>query len=167
MFDDIPPTGDDQSTPSHTPDPVDEPVSVGSGPESSGRDDDTSQPTSDTPSDSPSDPYSSETTPEPGTSSTDTIAAFLSDHDIGDLDEHDEELQVELPDELPILPLKDTVVYPSAVSPLGVGKERSIQLIDEVMRGSSLLVRLHGLFAYCAYRMELFRSLYRAWNASS
>jgi len=50
---------------------------------------------------------------------------------------------LELPDELPILPLKDTVVYPYAVTPLGVGKERSIRLIDEVMRGS----RLVGLVA--------------------
>src|SRR5215831_17523991 len=33
----------------------------------------------------------------------------------GDADEREEE-QVELPDELPILPLKDTVVYPSSVS---------------------------------------------------
>jgi ATP-dependent Lon protease len=47
--------------------------------------------------------------------------------------------RVELPDELPILPLKDTVVYPFAVMPLGVGKERSIRLIDEVMRGSRLV----------------------------
>jgi ATP-dependent Lon protease len=47
--------------------------------------------------------------------------------------------RVELPDELPILPLKDTVVYPYAVMPLGVGKERSIRLIDEVMRGSRLV----------------------------
>src|SRR5579872_2632893 len=55
----------------------------------------------------------------------------------------DETEHVELPDELPILPLKDTVVYPFAVMPLGVGKERSIRLIDDVMRGS----RLVGLVA--------------------
>ncbi|MGH2516403.1 MAG: LON peptidase substrate-binding domain-containing protein, partial [Ktedonobacterales bacterium] len=55
----------------------------------------------------------------------------------------DDSERVELPDELPILPLKDTVVYPFAVMPLGVGKERSIRLIDEVMRGS----RLVGLVA--------------------
>ncbi|MGO8950931.1 MAG: endopeptidase La [Ktedonobacterales bacterium] len=70
------------------------------------------------------------------------ITVLLSGHDASDLDDNDEERQVELPDELPILPLKDTVVYPSAVSPLGVGKERSIQLIDEVMHGGSRLVGL-------------------------
>jgi ATP-dependent Lon protease len=143
MFDDTSPTGDDQSTPSHEPDSVDEPVTGGSGSSSeSSEQDDTAPPLSNTPSDAASDPYSSETTPEPDTLTTDPITAFLSDHDVGDLEEHDEELQVELPDELPILPLKDTVVYPSAVSPLGVGKERSIQLIDEVMRSGSRLVGL-------------------------
>ena len=45
-----------------------------------------------------------------------------------------------IPDELPILPLKDTVIYPFAVQPLGVGQERSIHLIDEVMRGNRLVV---------------------------
>ena len=50
---------------------------------------------------------------------------------------------LELPDELPILPLKDTVVYPFAMIPLGVGKDRSIRLIDDVMRGS----RMVGLVA--------------------
>jgi ATP-dependent Lon protease len=58
-------------------------------------------------------------------------------------DGEEDENRIELPDELPILPLKDTVVYPSAVTPLGVGKERSIQLIDDVMRGP----RLVGLVA--------------------
>jgi ATP-dependent Lon protease len=50
---------------------------------------------------------------------------------------------LDLPAELPILPLKDTVIYPFATIPLGVGKDRSIRLIDDVMRGS----RLVGLVA--------------------
>ena len=49
---------------------------------------------------------------------------------------------IKLPSELPILPLRDTVVYPFAVTPLGVGRERSIRLIDEVMRGGPRLVGL-------------------------
>ena len=57
-------------------------------------------------------------------------------------DESDEPA-LELPDELPMLPLRDTIVYPFAVMPLGVGKSRSIQLIDDVMRGD----RLVGLVA--------------------
>src|SRR5262249_34798471 len=50
-----------------------------------------------------------------------------------------EEPEIELPAALPILPLKDTIVYPMAVMPLGVGKDRSIRLIDEVMRGARLV----------------------------
>ncbi|HEU5343482.1 MAG TPA: endopeptidase La [Ktedonobacterales bacterium] len=49
------------------------------------------------------------------------------------------EPEVEIPDELAVLPLKDTVVYPFSVVPLGIGKERSIRLIDDVMRGSRLV----------------------------
>ncbi|HEX9132759.1 MAG TPA: endopeptidase La, partial [Ktedonobacteraceae bacterium] len=51
-----------------------------------------------------------------------------------------DEEQLSIPDILPVLPLKDTVIYPFAVQPLGVGQERSIRLIDEVMRGNRLVV---------------------------
>lgn len=50
------------------------------------------------------------------------------------------EERLNIPDVLPVLPLKDTVVYPFAVQPLGVGQERSIRLIDDVMRGNRLVV---------------------------
>ncbi len=52
----------------------------------------------------------------------------------------DDEDQLSIPSVLPVLPLKDTVVYPFAVQPLGVGQERSIRLIDDVMRGDRLVV---------------------------
>jgi len=48
--------------------------------------------------------------------------------------------QFSIPAVLPVLPLKDTVVYPFAVQPLGVGQERSIRLIDDVMLGNRLVV---------------------------
>ncbi|HXL35670.1 MAG TPA: endopeptidase La [Ktedonobacteraceae bacterium] len=54
--------------------------------------------------------------------------------------QNNDEEPLSIPDELPILPLKDTVIYPFAVQPLGVGQERSIRLIDEVMRGNRLVV---------------------------
>jgi ATP-dependent Lon protease len=53
--------------------------------------------------------------------------------------EEDED-QVHIPNILPVLPLKDTVVFPFAVQPLGVGQDRSIRLIDAVMRGNRLVV---------------------------
>src|SRR5438874_11040295 len=52
----------------------------------------------------------------------------------------DDEDRLNIPDVLPVLPLKDTVIYPFAFQPLGVGQERSIRLIDEVMRGDRLVV---------------------------
>src|SRR5947208_4466209 len=57
-----------------------------------------------------------------------------------DRSQQDDQEPLSIPDELPILPLKDTVIYPFAVQPLGVGQERSIRLIDEVMRGNRLVV---------------------------
>src|SRR6266700_1101791 len=53
---------------------------------------------------------------------------------------NEDEEGLSIPDVLPVLPLKDTVVYPFAVQPLGVGQERSIRLIDDVMRGNRLVV---------------------------
>ncbi|HEV7127875.1 MAG TPA: LON peptidase substrate-binding domain-containing protein, partial [Ktedonobacterales bacterium] len=71
--------------------------------------------------------------------------AASDQHDADEEDERDESeaTAFELPDTLPILPLKDTVVYPFAVVPLGVGKDRSKRLIDDAMRGA----RLVGLVA--------------------
>ena len=40
---------------------------------------------------------------------------------------------IEWPAELPVLPLKGTVVFPEAVAPLAIGEERSIRLVDDVM----------------------------------
>lgn len=44
-----------------------------------------------------------------------------------------------VPEELPLLPLKDTVVYPLTVYPLVIGKEKSIRLINEVIVGDKIL----------------------------
>ncbi len=47
--------------------------------------------------------------------------------------------QVTLPAVLPILPLKDTVVFPQSMSPLAIGQERSIRVIDDVVAGDRLV----------------------------
>ncbi len=52
----------------------------------------------------------------------------------------DDEERLTIPEALPVLPLKDTVVYPLSLQPLGVGQERSKRLIDDVMRGDRLVV---------------------------
>ena len=45
-----------------------------------------------------------------------------------------------LPDALPVLPLRDTVSYPDTLSPLGVGQERSIKLVNDVLAANRMLV---------------------------
>jgi len=50
-----------------------------------------------------------------------------------------EELGEELPAALPVLPLKETVVFPESMTPLAIGQERSIKLIDDVIGGDRLL----------------------------
>ncbi len=51
----------------------------------------------------------------------------------------DTETEVELPATLPVLPLKETVVFPQSMTPLAIGQERSIRLIDDVVAGDRLL----------------------------
>lgn len=45
-----------------------------------------------------------------------------------------------LPEAMPVLPLRDTVAYPDTLAPLGVGQERSIKLVDDVLAGNRMLV---------------------------
>jgi ATP-dependent Lon protease len=45
----------------------------------------------------------------------------------------------EIPDELPVLPLKETVVFPDSMAPLAIGQERSIRLVDDVVGDDRLL----------------------------
>ena len=46
---------------------------------------------------------------------------------------------VEVPSVLPILPLRNTVLFPGVVLPITVGRERSLKLIRDVNQGSKLL----------------------------
>jgi len=48
--------------------------------------------------------------------------------------------QTGLPGTLPVLPLRDTVTYPDTLTPLAVGQERSIALVNEVLSGNRMLV---------------------------
>ena len=61
-----------------------------------------------------------------------------SEHLRGSLRGEDGE-QLDIPEALPVLPLKDTVVYPFGMQPLGAGQARSLRLIDDVMRADSLV----------------------------
>jgi len=50
-----------------------------------------------------------------------------------------EESHVPFPAALPVLPLKETVVFPQSMTPLAIGQERSVRLIDDVVAGDRLL----------------------------
>jgi ATP-dependent Lon protease len=53
--------------------------------------------------------------------------------------EDDSSDRLTLPAVLPILPLKDTVVFPQAMAPLAIGQERSVRVIDDVVAGEGLV----------------------------
>jgi len=44
-----------------------------------------------------------------------------------------------LPEALPVLPLRETVTFPETLTPLAVGQERSIKLIDDVLGANRML----------------------------
>jgi ATP-dependent Lon protease len=44
-----------------------------------------------------------------------------------------------IPDALPVLPLREAIVFPLTAVPLAVGQPRSVRLVDDVMRGNRLL----------------------------
>jgi ATP-dependent Lon protease len=56
-----------------------------------------------------------------------------------------EQMELDIPAELPILPLRGVVVYPMMWLPLTVGQERSIRLVDDALVDSSQQ-RIIGLF---------------------
>ena len=43
------------------------------------------------------------------------------------------------PEQVPILPLRDTVLFPQSALPLGAGRESSVRLLDDVVRGGRLI----------------------------
>jgi ATP-dependent Lon protease len=45
----------------------------------------------------------------------------------------------QLPSELPVLPLRDTVLFPNSFMPLAVARESSVRLIDEAVSSGSLI----------------------------
>jgi ATP-dependent Lon protease len=45
----------------------------------------------------------------------------------------------DIPEELPILPLRETVVYPQMLIPLVVGREKSIKLVEDALAGNKII----------------------------
>jgi ATP-dependent Lon protease len=51
----------------------------------------------------------------------------------------DGERAVSIPPELPVLPLRDTVLFPNSFMPLAVARESSVRLIDDAIGGGKLI----------------------------
>jgi ATP-dependent Lon protease len=47
--------------------------------------------------------------------------------------------ELELPAELPVLPLKETVIFPQSMTPLAIGQERSVKLVENAVDGDRLI----------------------------
>jgi ATP-dependent Lon protease len=47
--------------------------------------------------------------------------------------------EIQIPPELPVLPLKETVVFPQSMTPLAIGQDRSIKLIEDAVDGDRLV----------------------------
>jgi len=59
----------------------------------------------------------------------------LPDHSLDSEDDR----PVSIPDELPVLPLRDTVLFPNSFMPLAVAREASIQLIEQALADDQLV----------------------------
>ena len=47
--------------------------------------------------------------------------------------------ELELPPALPVLPLRDSVPFPDTLTPLLIGQERSVKLVNDVLAGNRML----------------------------
>ena len=66
----------------------------------------------------------------------DEFSSTIEVHDDSRGERHDHSLEFDeqnIPDELPILPLRGVVVYPHPAPPLTIGQARSISLVDDVV----------------------------------
>jgi ATP-dependent Lon protease len=78
-------------------------------------------------------PPDSESTPE------DLDAINLEEGDTVGTPAEIEEALSNIPEELPILPLRGLVVYPQTAVPLTIGQPRSVRLVDDAMGGEKLI----------------------------
>lgn len=57
-----------------------------------------------------------------------------------EVDEDDEDRKPDVPSEISILPLRDSVIYPMLIAPLSVSRDSGVQLIDESVVGSHRVI---------------------------
>ena len=52
----------------------------------------------------------------------------------------DNDQQLQIPNELPVLPLRDIVIYPFMIVPLFVSREKSIRAVDEALAENRMIL---------------------------
>lgn len=63
----------------------------------------------------------------------------MQENDFVRLKDFDEAAEIQIPDVLPILPLRDFVVFPYMVTPLIIARPKSMRLVDHVMETNKLI----------------------------
>lgn len=61
------------------------------------------------------------------------LIPLLSDEDVADMEKE------EFPEELLILPVKNTVLFPGVVLPITVGRQKSVRLVKKVYKGNKII----------------------------
>src|SRR6476619_7201589 len=56
------------------------------------------------------------------------------------IDTADVDQQLQIPNELPVLPLRDIVIYPFMIVPLFVSREKSIRAVDEALSENRMIL---------------------------
>src|SRR3982074_1189494 len=65
---------------------------------------------------------------------------IISDDISAALEPAEAEQQLQIPEELPLLPLRDIVIYPFMIVPLFVSREKSIRAVDEALGENRMIL---------------------------
>src|SRR5258708_13590498 len=66
--------------------------------------------------------------------------AIVNEEEIAGLEPADSEQQLQIPNELPVLPLRDIVIYPFMIGPVFVSREKSIRAVDEALGENRMIL---------------------------
>ncbi len=64
---------------------------------------------------------------------------MMQTSDFAKLRDFDDVMNISIPQSLPILPLRDFVIFPHMVSPLIIARAKSLTMIDDVMKGNKII----------------------------
>jgi ATP-dependent Lon protease len=67
------------------------------------------------------------------------VRAAAGERDAPEVEDAEEAALIEIPDVIPILPLRGVVVYPLTAQPLSIGQPRSVRLVDDVVASRQII----------------------------